>query len=127
LSERIARVRQFAKGDARALQDDRNAFELVSFNLVLGVQLCADIASHVISDEGWSPATNLGESFVRLHEHGAISEEVCFALRGAVGLRNIVAHRYGSIDYDSVAHTATSGLQDMSLFAKAVATWADPM
>jgi uncharacterized protein YutE (UPF0331/DUF86 family) len=30
--------------------------DLVSFNLVLAVQSCSDIASHIIADEGWPAA-----------------------------------------------------------------------
>ena len=55
LADRVTRVRERSQGGGTSLRNDRDAFELVSFNLLLAVQVCADIASHVISDENWVP------------------------------------------------------------------------
>ena len=125
LADRVTRVRERSQGSGTSLRDDRDAFELVSFNLLLAVQVCADIASHVISDENWVPAANLGESFSRLEEHGVIGAEVASSLRRAVGLRNIVAHGYAGVDYEMVELAATTGVEDLSRFAQAVAAWAE--
>lgn len=125
LADRIARVREHTASNASHLHDNRDAFELVSFNLMLAVQVCADIASHIIADESWPPASSLGDSFLRLEQHGVISAANANALRQAVGLRNIVAHGYGSIDYDRVEYAATAGIDDLSQFAQAVAGWAE--
>ena len=124
LADRIARVRQHGASAPERLRENRDSFELVSFNLMLAVQACADIASHVIADEKWPPAASLGESFTRLHEHGVIHADTARALRQAVGLRNIVAHGYGGIDHEMVESAAKSGIDDLSRFAQQVAAWA---
>jgi uncharacterized protein YutE (UPF0331/DUF86 family) len=123
LSDRIERVREHRKGDAAALAADRDALELVSFNLMLCVQTCADIASHVIADEGWPAAKNLAQSFVRLHERGVIDAATAAALGRAVGLRNVVAHGYAGIDASSVHEAASRGLGDLDAFARQIAAW----
>jgi uncharacterized protein YutE (UPF0331/DUF86 family) len=61
------------------------------------VQTCADIASHLIADEGWAAAASLGVAFARLRDQGVISARVCTALARAVGVRNVVAHGYASV------------------------------
>jgi uncharacterized protein YutE (UPF0331/DUF86 family) len=123
LSERVARARKHCPATADALRADRDALDLVSFNLMLAVQTCADIASHLIADEGWAAVARLAEAFERLHEHGVIARETAQALGRAVGLRNIVAHGYGGIDAQVVHGAATRGVADLEAFAREVATW----
>ena len=94
LAEHLARVRTRHAVSAEDLRRDRDALDLISFNLMLAVQACADIASHVIADEGWPPATSLGAAFERLRDRSVISGPVCEALVRAVGLRNVIAHGY---------------------------------
>lgn len=123
LADRTARVRQHRK-PAADLKQDRDAADLVAFNLMIAVQICADIASHLIADEGWPAAKTLGESFTRLQERQVIAVEVAAALRNAVGLRNVVAHGYAGVDVDLLQRAATQGLEDLDAFARQIAAWA---
>jgi uncharacterized protein YutE (UPF0331/DUF86 family) len=123
LAERVARVRRHAKDSATDLGADADALDLVSFNLMLAVQICADIASHVIADEGWPVAKNLAQSFERLRERQVISRGTSDALGRAVGLRNVVAHGYAGVDARMVHIAATQGLSDLESFAREVAVW----
>jgi uncharacterized protein YutE (UPF0331/DUF86 family) len=123
LADRIARVRQHRPADAKALAADRDAFDLVSFNLMLAVQTSVDIAGHLIADEGWAPAKDLAEAFHRLREHGVVSRETGDALARAAGLRNVVAHVYAQADPELVLRAATSGLDDLEAFSAEVAAW----
>ncbi len=123
LADRVGRVRKHAKADAAALGTDRDALELVSFNLMLAVQACADIASHIIADEGWSPAGSLADGFARLASHGVISAPTQLALSRAVGLRNVVAYGYAGVDPAAVHAASTAGLSDLDGFAREVVAW----
>src|SRR3954471_15323365 len=98
LDERITRARKHCPSTAAELGADRDALDLVSFNLMLAVQSCADIASHLIADEGWPAAPNLAGGFNRLRDEGVISAGTASALGQAVGLRNVVAHGYAGIN-----------------------------
>ena len=123
LSERASRVRAKCPESARGLAADTDALDIVSFNLMLAVQLCADIASHIVADEEWPPAKSLAEGFTRLAQHGVVSSSTADSLKRAVGLRNVVAHGYGHIDATSVFAAASGGLSDLSEFAREVASW----
>lgn len=68
LADRTARVRTRCPAALDDLRADRDALDLVSFNLMLAVQSCADIASHLIADEGWPSAANLASGFNRLRD-----------------------------------------------------------
>lgn len=87
------------------------------------MQACLDVASHLIADEGWQPATDLAGAFRRLGEEGVLRRDTAEALARASGLRNVVAHAYGSADAGLVFSGATDGLADLERFAAEVAGW----
>lgn len=123
LADRVERVRRHCPPTADALRGDRDALDLVSFNLMLAVQTCADIAGHLIADEGWPSASNLATGFNRLRDEGVISESTAASLCKAVGLTNVVAHGYAGINPAMVHAAAIAGLRDLEAFAKEVAQW----
>jgi len=124
LAERVARARKHCPPTPEELRADRDALDLVSFNLMLAVQTCADIASHLIADEGWPAAASLAEAFERLHERGVVQQATAMALGRAAGLRNIVAHGYGGVDATIVHGAATRGVVELEAFSREVAAWA---
>ena len=119
LADSVGQVRKHAKAHPAALAADRDALELVSFNLMLAVQSCADIASHIIADEAWSPAGSLADGFARLASQGVISPPTQLALSRAVGLRNVVA----GLDPAAVHSASTAGVADLDRFAREIAAW----
>lgn len=120
---RILRVREHRPATAEALARDPDALDLVSFNLLLAVQCSLDVASHLIADEGWPPASDLASSFARLQEHGVLTPKTASAMGRAAGLRNVVAHVYSRAEPVRIFEAATSGLADLERFAIEVATW----
>jgi uncharacterized protein YutE (UPF0331/DUF86 family) len=123
LALRIARVETRTTPSASALASDIDALDIVSFNLMLAVQACADVAAHIVTEEGWAPARSLAEGFNRLVEHRVLQAPTAESLKRAVGLRNVVAHGYGRVDPDLVFVAATSGLADLRAFANEVSAW----
>jgi uncharacterized protein YutE (UPF0331/DUF86 family) len=123
LEVRIARVRARCPAEASSFASDPDALELVSFNLMLAVQVCLDIASHLIADEGWPLATSLGEAFQRLGEHGVLTAETVEAMRRAAGLRNVIAHGYANANLDLLYSAALHGVADLDRFAREVSVW----
>jgi len=123
LADRVDRIRTHRPATAEVFADDRDVLDLVSFNLMLAVQACTDIASHLIADEGWPPAKDLADAFHRLHQHGVIADETSQALARATGLRNIVAHVYARADPELVFRAATAGLENLERFSREVAGW----
>ena len=123
LADRIARVRSRCPTTVDDLRADRDALDLVSFNLMLAVQTCSDIAAHIIADEGWPAAQSLAAAFNRLSAEGVVSPATAAALARAVGLRNVVAHGYGGINPAMVHAAATAGVRDLEAFSQEVARW----
>ncbi|MEW5854278.1 MAG: DUF86 domain-containing protein [Myxococcota bacterium] len=123
LARRIARVDEHYLPAAPAFPANQDSQEIIAFNLMLSVQVCADIASHIISDEGWPPAATLAEGFKRLAEHGVITEALAQTLSQAVGLRNVVAHGYARINLQHLHAAAARGVEDLREYTRQVAQW----
>lgn len=123
LALRMKRVQLHNKRTSEELASDSDCVDLVSFNLMMCVQVCVDIASHIIADAAWPAARTLSESFARLREHGVLTQETSAALSRAVGLRNVVAHGYAGLDLDLLHRASTDGLADLDTFAREVAAW----
>jgi uncharacterized protein YutE (UPF0331/DUF86 family) len=123
LSERMARVRTHTPSEASALEEDQDVLDLVSFNLMLSVQSCLDLATHFISDEGLPPADTAAEAFQRLAEQGVISKETAKALGSAAGMRNVVAHGYAGVIPEKIYEAAVNGLPDLERFSREVSAW----
>ncbi len=121
LADRIQRARSRCPATVAELAADRDALDLVAFNLMLAVQTCADIAAHVITDEGWSAAKTLAGAFDRLVEHGVTRADTAEQLKRAVGLRNVVAHGYTRINVAMVHEAASSGVAHLEGFAGDIA------
>jgi uncharacterized protein YutE (UPF0331/DUF86 family) len=105
------------------LENDRDALDPVSFNLMLAVQSCLDIASHIIADEGWEPATTLAGSFRRMQEQGVIGTATAEALGRAAALRNILAHGYAAAEPRMIHAAAQEGAVDLERFTSEVGSW----
>jgi len=123
LALRVDRIRAHRRASAAELEADRDALDLVSFNLMVAVQICLDLASHLIADEGWPAARALAESFDRLADHDVVRPDTAEALRKAVGLRNVVAHGYGHVDAVAVHTASHAGLDDLDAFAREISAW----
>ena len=123
LSLRLARIRAQSPEDFDAFVADQDALELASFNLLLAIQTCLDIASHLIADEGWEPSATLGEAFLRLYERGVLTSEIAQTMKRAAGMRNILAHGYESADAAIIQDAAVHGVADLERFSQEIAAW----
>lgn len=83
---------------AAGLEKDRDRLDLVAFRVYLLMQEAIDLASHVISDQGWGPAPSLREHFVILIEHQVIPAELGTRLAAGIKVRNLIGHAYVDID-----------------------------
>jgi uncharacterized protein YutE (UPF0331/DUF86 family) len=95
--------------------------DLSLFYLFLAIQECIDLAAHWVADEGWGEPDDAGSAFDILADRGVIGRDMAGALRGAVGLRNRIAHGYALLDYARVHREAQPGLPALRDFLAAIA------
>lgn len=99
---------------------DVKSRDLATFYLFLAIQECIDLAAHWVADAGWEVPDEAGATFDLLEEHEAFDHDLTVALRGAVGLRNRIAHGYASVDHQRVHQEYRRGLEALRRFLSLV-------
>ncbi|ABB24669.1 MAG: hypothetical protein A3K90_08770 [Pelodictyon luteolum] len=120
LRRAIGRVEGRCPEVAVTLARDYDAQDIVSLNLTRAVQLCVDIANHVLSESDLPSPVTMGQSFELLEELGVIGPELCVRMKKAVGFRNLTVHNYDAIDWAIVHAIARHHLVDFKAFAEEV-------
>lgn len=95
-----------------AFEADRTAREVVVLNLFVAIQACLALATHWLADKGWDVPQRYGEIFLALADHGVIPRPLALRLIAAAGLRNLVAHQYGALEWARLYATASSSELD---------------
>ena len=117
----VARIREVLPPDRAQFVADRTVREVVILNLFVAVQDCLSIATHWLADEGWSVPSGYRDVFVALADHSVVSHELADRMAAAAGLRNLVAHRYGVLDWERVHAIASEDVDDLLEFCAEVA------
>tara|TARA_X000000950_G_scaffold117027_1_gene146863 strand:+ start:353 stop:769 length:417 start_codon:yes stop_codon:yes gene_type:complete len=102
------------------LLEDIDIQDILALNLERSIQLCVDIANHILSTTDDSPAMSMAESFERLSEKKIISKDLAGNLRRAVGFRNLSVHAYDKIDWNLFWKNIESDLKDLVQFVKII-------
>jgi uncharacterized protein YutE (UPF0331/DUF86 family) len=102
------------------LIQDIDTQDIIALNLERSVQLCVDIANHVLSSLDDAPAMSMAESFERLSEKKIIPDELGKNLKKAVGFRNLSVHAYDKIDWQLVWNILEENLTDLVRFLECV-------
>jgi uncharacterized protein YutE (UPF0331/DUF86 family) len=102
------------------LIQDIDTQDIIALNLERSVQLCVDIANHVLSSIDDAPAMSMAESFERLSEKKIIPDELGKNLKKAVGFRNLSVHAYDKIDWQLVWNILEENLTDLVRFLECV-------
>lgn len=121
----IERVTTRRPGSVEALKADIDLQDVLVLNISRAVQICVDLATHLLSDLPLPPPDTMGAAFDRLAEAGILEADLSLRMRKAVGFRNIAVHAYDTIDWEIVYFIATERLQDFKEFARTVSAQLD--
>jgi len=116
----LDRIRSKKPDTLNQLLEDIDMQDILALNLERSIQLCVDIANHILSTLDDSPAMSMAESFERLSEKEIISQELAANLRRAVGFRNLSVHAYDKIDWNLVWNNFESDLNDLVQFVEII-------
>lgn len=118
IRDAVERIREVLPATAAAFLADRTAREVVSLNLFLALQETIGLATHWLADDGAIVPDTYGDVFSALAERGVIDASLGERLRAAAGLRNLVAHQYGVLDFTRVHEVARVDVADLLEFCE---------
>lgn len=118
----VLRVQTRCPASAQALAKDVDAQDVIVLNLSRAVQICADIALHILAGSEQPIAQTMGQAFEALATLEIIPQHLAERMRKAVGFRNLAVHSYDEIDWQIVYAIATTHLVDFEDFARSIAS-----
>ena len=118
----VERVRTRTPASVVELEASYDAQDIICLNLERAVQVCVDIAAHIVSETECTVPDSMAGTFDALERQGTLSRELAERMRRAVGFRNISVHAYRALDWEIVHAIATERLGDFVAYARAIET-----
>ena len=89
----------------------------------LAIEVCADVANHVISDRGLEIPSTYAQAFEVLAQAGLLDDQLRAAMVRMTGFRNILVHEYASIDPEIVVRILRDHPVDLQRFGTVAKQW----
>jgi uncharacterized protein YutE (UPF0331/DUF86 family) len=132
VSRKLSRLRYYLEElknakdiDWGKYQSDLRAKSFVERYLHLAIEEVMDIANHLVSFYKWREPTGYRDLFLILKEHGVISEKYLPTFQSMASFRNMLVHRYETIDDELVFGIFKKRLDDFELFITLVVNWVE--
>jgi uncharacterized protein YutE (UPF0331/DUF86 family) len=103
--------------------DDMITQRAVERTLMNLIQACIDLAQHIRATDGLTPGGTAKREFEALGRADIISANLQEKMEESAGFRNVLAHRYGSVDHDIVYDVLHNDLHWFEQFQQEVAQW----
>lgn len=116
----LDQVKEFSKISLTAYRNDWKAQRIVERTLQMLIELCIDIANHLISDKNMRLPTGYADTFKVLMENKVISKELFKRMERMAKFRNIIVHQYEKIDPTIVISILRKDLNDFERYKKAI-------
>ena len=112
---------EFSDITVQSYSDDWKTQRIVERTLQMMIEICADIANHIVSDRAMRIPTGYSDTFKVLFENGVIDKGLFDIMEKMAKFRNIVVHQYEAVDSEIVVLILRKHLDDFQLFSDAVA------
>lgn len=120
---RLDELEEFRSIPVEAYAADWKTRRIVERTLQMLIESCADIASHIIAEEGLRVPQSLADAFRVLGEAEVVPADLVPALVRMAGFRNILVHRYDRIDPEIVLGVLRRHLDELVTFRQAITGW----
>lgn len=106
-------------------QDDVRSRAFVERYLHLAIEEVLDIANHLVSFHEWREPAGYRDLLLILKEQGIIPAEDLITFQNMASFRNMLVHRYESIEDELVFGIFKRHLGDFDVFIALLTRWAD--
>ena len=89
--------------------------DIVAHNLFIMLQHIIDLGTHIISDENMEEPVFVSDIANILVKENVLDDNLVNPMKSMIGLRNIIAHEYGDIDFKIIHKIITSSIKDVNL------------
>lgn len=123
LDQYLGQVSEYQNISAERYRQEWKTQRIVERTLQLAIEVCLDIANHIIADRRLRVPATYAEIFTVLAEAGLLDPAERDAMVRMSGFRNLIVHEYARIDSAMVVRVLREYLGDFVRFKTAVLRW----
>jgi uncharacterized protein YutE (UPF0331/DUF86 family) len=116
----VQRIQEKMPSTSSLFISDYDAQDIIALNLERAVQQCIDVAAHILSEVDTVGGQSAAGLFQELVIKNILSEKTGAQLARAAGFRNLLVHRYATIDWERVFLSLNGELDVFSMFVKEI-------
>ena len=116
----LKQIGEFSRISPVQYKNNWKTQRIVERTLHILIEVCIDIANHIISDQDMRVPTGYADTFKVLMEGKVIGKKLCETLQNMAKFRNIVVHQYETIDSTIVVSILHRNLRDFEKYKKAI-------
>jgi uncharacterized protein YutE (UPF0331/DUF86 family) len=116
----LNQIREFRKISVARYNKDWKTQRIVERTLQILIELCIDIANHLISDRGMRLPTSYSDTFRVLMEQGIISKYLYKKMENMAKFRNVIVHQYEDINSRIVVSILHKNIKDFEKYKQAI-------
>lgn len=121
LSEYSKQIGEFSTITVEEYRSDWKVQRIVERTLQMMIELCADVAGHIIADSALRTPETYADTFRVLGENSILTVEQTSVMEKMAKFRNVVVHQYEAVDAEIVVLILRKHLDDFQLFSDAIA------
>lgn len=116
----IKQIQEYSTITVKEYSRDWKIQRIVERTLQMMIELCVDIANHIIADKKYRIPTSYSDTFQVLEEEDIISKKQYKTMKNMSQFRNIIVHHYDKIDETIVINILKRNLKDFFEFRDSV-------
>ncbi|RLF59413.1 MAG: DUF86 domain-containing protein [Thermoplasmata archaeon] len=102
------------------LENSYKDYQALKFSLFEMIEACIDIANHIISSERLRRAESYADMFKVLGESKVIPKDLAERLSLMARFRNLLIHRYETLDSNRIVEIVRDHLTDIEMFMEEI-------
>lgn len=103
--------------------EDPDKVGSAKYHLIVAIEICIDICTHLISRNGYRVPEDYGDTFKVMSEVGALDEAFSDELKKMAKFRNRLVHLYWEVDDKQVHDILQNRIGDFKLFLDSMASF----
>ena len=120
LEEYFGQIGEYSDISAGEYSKNWKTQRIVERTLQMMIEICVDIASHIVSDEGFRVPKSYADTFKVLYENKIIKKDLFDRMERMAKFRNILVHQYDRIDAGIVVNILNTHLDYFSDYKEAI-------
>ncbi|MBC7320482.1 DUF86 domain-containing protein [bacterium] len=123
LEEYLSQLREVKDITLEDFLKDWKVQRAVERILQISIEICIDIANHIISSEDWRVPVSYSDTLRVLKENKVIDDELFNIMERMVKFRNIIVHNYDRIDQAVIINILRNNLNDFVRYKDSIIEW----